>query len=84
MTTVHDHQAFPAFNNHGECLTSTEGLTKREYFAAIALQGLIAGNSLIVKDDPSYHFTAVDRAAAAVHYADYLIVELNREGLADG
>ena len=35
MTTVGSHQAFPDEN--------TAGLTKREYFAALALQGLAAG-----------------------------------------
>lgn len=45
-------------------------LTKREYFAAIALQGLIASNQL-----PPHQC-----AALAVTQADKLIEELNKGG----
>jgi hypothetical protein len=45
------------------------GLTKREYFAAIALQGLLSDSHLL-----GY---ARDFASTAVKYADALIDELN-------
>jgi hypothetical protein len=41
------------------------GLTKREYFAAMAMQGLLAGNAL-------------DSITTAVAIADNLIQELNK------
>jgi hypothetical protein len=51
-----------------------EGLTKREYFAAIALQGLLAGDTTpgvwIVKD--------TNITSTAVEFADKLIEELNK------
>jgi hypothetical protein len=50
------------------------GLTKREYFAAIALQGLLAGDTTpgvwIVKD--------TNITSTAVEFADKLIEELNK------
>lgn len=46
------------------------GLTKREYFAAMALQGLLASN----KYGKSEHIVAADEA---VYIADYLIIGLN-------
>lgn len=48
---------------------SQEGLTKREYFAAMALQGLLANNT-------SIHKYSVQ---SAVEYADDLIEELNKK-----
>lgn len=53
------------------------GLTKREYFAAMALQGILASN-------PNYLWGNVDRpipasvAAEATQYADALITSLNQ------
>ncbi len=43
------------------------GLTKREYFAAMAMQGLV-----------SYYGTGFERAEQAVKQADALISELNK------
>lgn len=72
MTTAHDHQAFPAFNTHGECLTSTDGLTKREYFAALAMQGLLASEN-------ANGFTeSIEIAERAVSIADAAIIALNQ------
>lgn len=45
------------------------GLTKREYFAAMAMQGLIVQNKIMGK--------ANDKAEVAVKYADALIKELS-------
>jgi hypothetical protein len=54
------------------------GLTKREYFAAMAMQGVInLGFKADGNADPE--FTARD----AVKYADALIAELNTEGGGD-
>lgn len=49
----------------------TIGLTKREYFAAIALQGLLAS-------DTTNHDKWTDIAESAVLSADALIAELNK------
>lgn len=54
----------PSTNSH--C-----GLTKREYFAIRALEGLLANSSLNV--------TKSDEVSLAVEYADLLIAELNKE-----
>lgn len=58
-TTQPNDRAFP----YQESL----GITKREYFAAIALQGILASGSNI--EDP---------AAEAVHLADWLIDTLSK------
>ncbi len=47
------------------------GLVKREYFAAIALQGILAG------DAGSSRTPTATAAKLAVESADYLIMELN-------
>jgi hypothetical protein len=60
--------SIPDLNNHP---SSWYGLTKREYFSAMAMQGLssnLAG-SLMNKDTVSY---------LSVKYADALIAELNK------
>ncbi len=60
--TFPDHDAFGSDN--------TCGLTKREYFAALALQGVLAS---CVNADPH----ADTAATMAVEYADALIAALN-------
>lgn len=45
------------------------GLSKREYFAAIAMQGLVSGG----------YSQRPESAKLAVDYADALIIELNKE-----
>jgi len=57
-------QELPQFNKH------TYGLTKREYFAAMAMQGLLAC--------PNNVNMAQDIAKGAVIMADQLIIELNK------
>ncbi len=59
-------QKEPQFNFH------TYGLTKREYFAAMAMQGIIAAHNI--------HATGIDNevnAKTAVNAADALIDALN-------
>ena len=48
----------------------TDGLTKREYFAAMAMQGLLSDPELTAKPEVFAH--------EAVRHADALIVELNK------
>lgn len=49
-----------------------EGLTKREYFAAMAMQGIFAGNQYTVRTD------FPERCQKAVEIADALIKELSK------
>lgn len=51
------------------------GLTKREYFAARALQGLLSDHTL--NKDPDFQ-SARDYAEAAVDFADELIAVLTQ------
>lgn len=73
MSTVRDD---PAFSDHMKLgtkprgLTKPHGLTKREYFAACALQGILAED---VRGDVGYTILAED----AVRHADALIAALN-------
>lgn len=52
------------------------GLTKREYFAAIAMQGLLSTNGSYFPDSQN---TGDLTATASVKYADALIEALNKD-----
>lgn len=65
------HEAFACCNADGQI--GQPGLTKREYFAAMAMQGLLAQTS----QDFGYSEGLV-LAKAAVQQADALIEALNR------
>ena len=65
--------AFPIYDTNefnGQRFISEIGLTKREYFAAMAMQGMTSNNSITVETV----------AAWAVQYADALLAELGKEG----
>ena len=64
--TYPDQQAFPSDREDGFL-----GLTKREYFAVIALQGLLAYSH------PNSEYLG-ELTKAAVDYADRLIEALNK------
>lgn len=66
-----DHHAFPMF---AQDYTFSRGLTKREYLAAIALQGLLANSAFTNSSNSSISFDS----RIAVEYADALIKELNK------
>lgn len=71
---MHTHKEDPAFPTDywmDENQTGTvPGLTKREYFAAMALQGLLANSALTD--------TIADNATIAIQAADALIAKLNQ------
>lgn len=69
-----DANAFPIFEANGRYNPLEAGLTKREYFAAMAMQGLLACE----KED--WHFNTQNRAKEAVTNADELIKALRAEG----
>lgn len=69
MSTNREDNAFPIFNQHGDCLSqSAAGLTKREYFAGLIMQGLAP------TEGASWGYLA----AQAVRAADDLIEALNK------
>lgn len=71
--TYSDNPAFPTDNQaHKE-----KGLTKREYFAAKALQGILSGPKPEGMPDVMRNEKQLD-CAKAVSYAEALIEELNQ------
>lgn len=65
---------------NGAGATNPFGLTKREQFAAMAMQGMLA-NSIDKKQsaEPFWFMSQENLAKVAVWYADALIAELNKE-----
>jgi hypothetical protein len=72
--------AFPCDGNYaGEARSNNDaGLTKREYFAAMAMQGLLAHETDQSKHDPR---SAQLFAAQAVMMSDALLIELEKSTL---
>lgn len=80
MNTNSNNPAFPLPKGNENVAPEVAGLTKREYFAAMAMQGAMAnpasmGFASASKLDPSEII-----ARSALKYADALIVELNKNG----
>lgn len=73
--------AFPAFSSYGQVRVAAGGLTKREYFAALAMQGFQSANYEVY---PNKVVNTIAIAELAVHQADALIAALNAEGHGDG
>lgn len=71
MKTEPDDFAFSRAD--GVQARSFPGLTKREYFAGLAMQGIVA-NSI-----PGSHHTPNNMARDAIAFTDALIAELNKE-----
>ena len=67
------NMAFPAFDEQGSP-GEAMGLTKREYFAAIVLQGLAGRTEERARTE---EHRAKDQAEQAVMYADQLIKALS-------
>lgn len=86
MTVHPDEAAFgfseTRYDEQGKAFASLtrRGLTKREYFAAAAMQGLLAGEDPL----PENQRPAELQAHLAVRHADALIAALNAEGQANG
>ncbi len=72
MSILKTEPADYAFPKWGKNTITECGLSKREYFAAMALQGIIA--NMADKIDGK---TAMLAAKASVDYADALIIALN-------
>lgn len=74
MTKFYE-QAFPVAPEmwaEGQFKHPTIGMTKREYFAAKALQGMLANSH-----EEAWGMNPDQVAAASVQFADYLIKKLN-------
>lgn len=56
--------------------TSEKGLTKREYFAAMAMQGILANGPT---DKEGWDLSAEQTAQVAVNHAEALIEILNKQ-----
>lgn len=54
------------------------GITKQEYFAAMAMQGLIQSIGSKKEDDGSYTFSVGSISQLAVVYANSLLLELEK------
>lgn len=63
--------AFPSA--FGDGISATKGLTKREYFAALALQGLLSSAPV------EANLNVKGYAEASVKLSDALIEELNKQ-----
>jgi hypothetical protein len=66
------HFAFPVFDHKGECLPGGAGLATRQYFAAMAMQGIMANSEI----HPSTDYETV--AKRAVKMTDALLAELEK------
>ena len=64
--------AYPIFDDAGLCHDNETGLTKREYFASMAMQGIAANPNL--KKDGSPEWVS----EWSVKYADELVKALNK------
>ena len=69
-----EKQAFPFFHDYGkEDMTNESGLSKREYFAILCMQGLASKYNLKEPNDQEII------SKMAVELADSLLTELERE-----
>jgi hypothetical protein len=76
MKTNQDDAAFPIFDSDGQHFLKHGGLSKREYFAALALQGILSSTALNLDEyDPNLN------ADLAIGAADILIYRLNKTGM---
>ena len=63
--------AFPLTD--GDAFTNN-GLTKREYFAGLAMQGLLSNNTIELPGDDEFEFA--EFSEVCVRYADSLLKQL--------
>jgi len=74
-----NESAFP-FEETGKSNTSfSPGLTKREYFAAMAMQGLLANNIYHNPNEKHKMIRADALAETACHYSDALLTQLSNK-----
>lgn len=66
MSKNSEQPAYPIFNEWGHA--TKEGLTKREYYAGITLQGILANSRIVASDS--------DIVKASISLADELLKQL--------
>ena len=74
MKTNKNDSVHPIFDSEGSAMTRFVGITKREYFAAQAMQGILSSSRYYYKNVPSAQV-----AEEAVEMADELIKALNAQ-----
>ena len=89
MKTEPNHPVSLVDNNEQYCLTTDKhgnstpayGLTKREYFVAMAMQGMLANSASqdALNQKPLSYANAAEIAEMACWQADALITALNKE-----
>ena len=57
---------------------SYKGLTKREYFAGLAMQGLISNPNIIKPSQENFNSELIIFQRVAIKYADALLKELEK------
>jgi len=79
--TKANEPAYPMFDSNGECIDqSAMGLTKRELFAAMAMQGILANPNLVAVDQEGNAFKRASIKEYALQEADFLIKALEGKG----
>lgn len=73
MSALDGGPAFPVNHDEGEVTWVDEGMTLRDYFAAKAMQGIIAG--AMADGSPWRQAEARDKARAAYLQADAMLKE---------
>ncbi len=76
MTNPNDPAFSPDYRNPNNLNEQHEGLTKREYFAAMAMSGISFWDASV--NDPDQAGRVENLARACVAFADELIEELNK------
>ena len=79
MTKDTSGSVFPTTHN-GSTLPSMTGLTKREYFAGLAMQGLLACGALTMAQDNRIRpFNEQEISDLAFHMADAMLAEGSKQ-----
>lgn len=75
--------ASPLFDSKGDCNKDAYSLTKREYLATIAMQGILAGVNHYPDMQKHADHMAKETADYAVKMADALLAKLDKTTLKD-
>jgi len=82
-----NEQAFPfqGYKVANDLLIQPQtGLSKREYFACAAMNGILQAATFNPQNNTTYFVVAKDCASKSVEYADALIAELSKNPSPDG
>lgn len=80
MANNHNENAFPFQSSEASHMNEAHhGLTKREYFAAKAMQGLLSNNIYHNPNEKHEMISVYDLSRAAIDYADELLKQLDHD-----